>query len=123
MKYAAKVGAKAAAVASVAVGAAVVLFLIFHRMRPHPLPPPSDPASILAEANRLSWLGNWDAAGPLYARAEDLFRAGGDRRSEIYARVGRTRAQAETISLANAVQVVVGGLRSPIAKAYPKLRL
>src|SRR6266481_8602263 len=58
----------------------------------------NNPEVLLEEANRLAWLFNWPKAGPLYARAEELFRGNGDTRNEIYARVGRIRAQAETMS-------------------------
>jgi hypothetical protein len=46
-----------------------------------------NPETLLAEANRLAWLFNWPKAGPLYVRAEELFRERGDTRNEIYARV------------------------------------
>src|SRR5260370_39426032 len=51
---------------------------------------------LLAEANRLAWLFNWPKAEPLYVRAEELFKKRGDTRNEIYTRVGRIRAPAET---------------------------
>src|ERR1700740_666325 len=57
-----------------------------------------DASVLLAEANRLSWLFNWPKAEPLYVRAEELFKQKGDTRNEIYARVGRIRAQSETMS-------------------------
>jgi CHAT domain-containing protein len=58
-----------------------------------------DPIALLAEANRLSWLGNWYAAGPLYQQAEVRFHASGDTENEIYARIGRIRAQAVNVPL------------------------
>src|SRR6266581_8995470 len=58
----------------------------------------SNPEILLKEANRLAWLFNWPKAEPLYVRAEELFRERADTRNEIYARVGRIRAQAETMS-------------------------
>jgi hypothetical protein len=57
-----------------------------------------NPEILLTEANRLAWLFNSPKAGPLYVRAEELFKERGDTRNEIYARVGRIRAQAETMS-------------------------
>ena len=57
-----------------------------------------NPEFLLTEANRLAWLFNWPKAEPLYVRAEELFKQRGDTRNEIYARVGRIRAQAETMS-------------------------
>ena len=53
----------------------------------------NDPEALLAEANHLAWLFNWPEGEPLYARAEELFKEKGDKRDEIYARVGRIRAQ------------------------------
>lgn len=58
----------------------------------------NNPEVLIAEADRLAWLFNWPKAGPLYARAEELFEAKGGTRNEIYARVGRIRAQSETMS-------------------------
>src|ERR1043166_552955 len=58
----------------------------------------NDPDALLREANRLSWLFNWPKAGPLYSRAEAVFKAKGDKRNEIYARVGYLRTQSETMS-------------------------
>ena len=51
--------------------------------------------AFLAEADRLAWLGNWNAAGPLYQRAERLFKIEGNSSKEIHARIGRIRAQGE----------------------------
>jgi hypothetical protein len=52
-----------------------------------------NPRILLAEANCLACLFNWPAAEPLYVRAEELFRGQRDTRDEVYARVGRIRAQ------------------------------
>jgi CHAT domain-containing protein len=83
----------------------------------------NNPEILLEEANRLAWLLNWPRAGPLYARAEELFKAKGDTRNEVYARVGRIRAQSETMSWADVSKVLGQQLELPIAKADPKLRL
>lgn len=66
----------------------------------------SSPQLLLAEANRLSWLFNWPKAGPLYGRAEKLFKQSGDTRDEIYARVGRIRAQSETMSYVDVSEMI-----------------
>jgi CHAT domain-containing protein len=84
---------------------------------------PNDASGVLVEADRLSWIGNWDSAGPLYARAEELFRLRGDQRREIYARIGHVRAEAENTSLAGAVHVLEHLLDNPAVKSDPKLRL
>src|ERR1700693_56083 len=58
----------------------------------------SNPGILLKEANRLAWLFNGPKAEPLYIRAEQLFKDKGDTRNEVYSRVGRIRAQSETMS-------------------------
>jgi CHAT domain-containing protein len=83
----------------------------------------NDANSLLAEANRLSWLGNWYAAGPLYAKAENLFHVAGDRRDEIYARVGRIRARATVVPLDQTLSLVTEQLREPVVNEDAKLRL
>ena len=89
----------------------------------HDLRTSNDPEVLLEEANRLSWLFNWPRAGPLYARAEELFKAKGDTRNEIYARVGRIRAQSETMSWVEVSNLFGQQLELPIVKTDPKLRL
>jgi CHAT domain-containing protein len=83
----------------------------------------NNPDVLLEEANRLAWLFNWPRAGPLYARAEELFKAKGDTRNEIYARVGRIRAQSETMPWVEVSKVLGQQLELPIAQTDPKLRL
>ena len=83
----------------------------------------TDPTVLLAEANRLAWLFNWPKAEPLYARAEELFKANGDTRNEIYARVGRIRARSETMSYVDVSQMIQKELDQPATKADPELRL
>src|SRR5215831_16658183 len=73
----------------------------------------ADPDALLHEANRLSWLFNWPKAGPLYARAEALFKAKGDKRNEIYARVGHLRSQSETMSFVDLSQMIQKELDQP----------
>jgi CHAT domain-containing protein len=83
----------------------------------------NDPQALLAEANRLAWLFNGPKAEPLYARAEELFKAKGDARNEIYARVGRIRAQSETMSYEHVSQQIAAAMAEPIVKTDPELRL
>ena len=82
-----------------------------------------NPEILLAEANRLVWLFNWPKAEPLYVRAEELFRERGDTRNEIYARVGRIRAQSETMSWVAVSEMLGQQLDIPVVKGDPKLRL
>src|SRR5882672_12208501 len=82
-----------------------------------------DPSVLLGEANRLAWLFNWPKAEPLYVRAEQLFKAKGDTRNEVYSRVGRIRAQSETMSWVDVSEILGRELDLPIAKNDKKLRL
>ncbi|HXN23446.1 MAG TPA: CHAT domain-containing protein [Candidatus Dormibacteraeota bacterium] len=82
-----------------------------------------DPETLLTEANRLSWLFNWPKAEPLFVRAEQLFKARNDTRNEIYARVGRIRAQSETMSWVDVSQMLGQQLNIPVVKNDPQLRL
>jgi CHAT domain-containing protein len=83
----------------------------------------SDPHPLLAEANRLSWLFNWPKAGPLYGQAEELFKDSGDTRDQIYARVGRIRAQSETMSYVDVSEMIGKELNNPVVKSDPELKL
>ena len=83
----------------------------------------TNPGILLSEANRLAWLFNWPAAGPLYIRAEELFKDQRDTRNEVYARVGRIRAQSETMSWLDASRMLGQQLELPIAIADQELRL
>ncbi len=82
-----------------------------------------DPQAILAEANRLYWLNNGPKAGPLYARAEKLFADKGDARDELYARIGRLRSGAETVSFVELSSTLNELLEKPMVRNDPKLRL
>jgi CHAT domain-containing protein len=82
-----------------------------------------DPEILLTEANRLAWLFNWPKAEPLYIRAEELFKEKGDTRNEVYSRVGRIRAQSETMSWVDVSKILGKELDLPIAKSDQKLRL
>ena len=82
-----------------------------------------NPEILLSEANRLAWLFNWPKAGPLYVRAEQLFKERGDSRNETYARVGRIRAQSETMSWVDVSEMLGQQLKIPVAKSDPRLRL
>ncbi len=82
-----------------------------------------NPELLLAEANRLAWLFNWPKAEPLYIRAEELFKQRGDARDEIYARVGRIRAQGETMSWVDVSEMLGKQLEIPVVKSDPRLRL
>lgn len=82
-----------------------------------------DPERLLAQANHLSWLFNWPKAEPLYARAEEMFKKSGDKRDEIYARVGEIRARSETMSYTDVSEMIGRELSDPVVKSDPRLRL
>lgn len=82
-----------------------------------------DAGQLIAQADRLAWLGNWPAAAPLYARAELLASESGDAKNTIHARVGRIRSQAEAVPFAQVSQLLAAELRNPIVQNDPKLRL
>src|SRR3984893_15058230 len=83
----------------------------------------TDANLLLTEANRLAWLFNWPKAEPLYVRAEQLFKAKGDTRNEIYARIGRIRAQSETMSYVDVSQMIDKEIARPVTKSDPTLML
>ena len=109
-------------------------YLLLYLSRPASAGPPAElrahgqkafnnPQLLLAEANRLSWLFNWPKAEPLYARAEELFKESGDTRDQIYARVGRIRAQSETMSYVGVSEMIGKELNNPVVKSDPELKL
>ncbi len=83
----------------------------------------TDPQELLAEANRLYWLNNGPKAGPLFARAEKLFADEGDARNALYAKVGRLRSEAETMSFVELSRVLNEQLQNPIVRNDSRLRL
>ena len=83
----------------------------------------TDPVSLLGEADRLYWLNNGPKAAPLFARAERLFADRGDARNELYAKVGRLRSEAETMSFVELSRFIDEQLQNPIVRGDAKLRL
>jgi tetratricopeptide (TPR) repeat protein len=84
---------------------------------------PNNPKQILAEADRLAWVFNSQAAAPLYSRAEQLFAKSGDEADEIHARVGLIRAQAETMSFVDISHSLAKELDKPVVRNDPGLKL
>lgn len=78
---------------------------------------------MLAQANRLAWLGNWNAAGPLYQIAEGLFKSEGNSSKEAYARIGRIRALGFSRQWADVSKALADQLELPIVRSDQKLRL
>ncbi len=78
---------------------------------------------MLKEANRLSWLLNWNAAEPLYTSAEEMFKSSGNARDELYARVGRLRSQYDRISFSEISKSLRQILYDHITQTDPRLKL
>ncbi|HEY5174762.1 MAG TPA: hypothetical protein VII95_04265 [Terriglobales bacterium] len=83
----------------------------------------TDPQVLLSAANRLYWLNNGPKAAPLYAKAESLFANRGDTRNELYAKIGRLRSEAETMSFVDLSRFLNDQLQNPIMRNDPKLRV
>ena len=77
----------------------------------------------MAVADRLYWLNNGPKAAPLYAKAEKLFADRGDARNELYAKIGRLRSEAETMSFVDLSRFLNDQLQNPIMRNDPRLRL
>jgi len=83
----------------------------------------TDPQALLSAADHFYWLNNGPAATPLYARAEKLFSERGDARNELYAKVGRLRSEAETMSFVDLSRFLNEQLQNPIVQSDKRLRL
>ena len=81
------------------------------------------PAELLAQADHLADQGNWQSAGPLYAKAESEYHRNGDARNELYAKFGRFHRDVEDGSYRTVRAEVVSALGSPIARTDPLLRI
>ena len=82
-----------------------------------------DPQLLVAKADHFFWLNNGPKAAPLYARAEKLFADKGNARGEIYARVGRLRSEADTMSFDQLSRLLNEELQNPIVRGDAKLQL
>ena len=76
----------------------------------------ADPQVLLKAADHFYFLNNGPAAAPLYARAEKLFSERGDARNELYAKVGRLRSEAETMSFVDLSRILNEQLQNPIVQ-------
>lgn len=82
-----------------------------------------NPETVLAEADRLAWLKNWYRAEPLFAQAERMFAARGDRRNELYVHIGRLRGELPRRANAEVSQELADLLIDPLVKGDARLRL
>ncbi len=78
---------------------------------------------LLSEADRLSWIGNWIRAEPVYAKAERLFKLRQDRRNAMYAHVSRLRAQMGPVTTDAISAEIARTLEDPTVQHDPSLRL
>ena len=106
--------------AAVIIAFALLSLLFSLSWHPHSA---NDPTVLLGEAKRLSWLGNWDAAAPLFESAEGFFKLAGRRRDEIFARIGRLRARAETMSQAEVSHLLAQEMTDPLFQVDREMRL
>jgi CHAT domain-containing protein/tetratricopeptide (TPR) repeat protein len=83
----------------------------------------NDPQELLAEANSLFWLNNGPKAAPLYAKAENLFANKGDTRNALWAKVGRLRSNAETMSFVELSHFLNEQIQRPVVRNDPSLHL
>ncbi|MGA8504534.1 MAG: CHAT domain-containing protein [Candidatus Sulfotelmatobacter sp.] len=83
----------------------------------------TDARALLAEATHFYWLNNGPKAGPLFARAEKLLAAEGDRRNALYAKVGRLRSEDETMSFVELSSILNEQLQNPLVQNDSRLRL
>jgi CHAT domain-containing protein len=90
-----------------------------HRKHPNS----NDPREVLEDADYFFWLNNPLEAQPLYAKAERLFEARGDRRNALYARISQIPAETENTNLADLSQQLAQELRKPGLTRDPYLRL
>jgi CHAT domain-containing protein len=84
---------------------------------------PGDPDKLLQEAERLAWVKAWARAEPLYAEAERLFTARGDRRNALYAQINRLRGELPRLSVSEVSQRLAEYLEDPIVQADDRVRL
>jgi tetratricopeptide (TPR) repeat protein len=85
--------------------------------------PQNDPATFLREADRLADLFNWADAGPLYAKAAQLFASAGDQRNALYAKFGAIRGSMETLNLPETSDYLGHQLRTALVQKDQRLRL
>ena len=82
-----------------------------------------DAKRLLMEGDRLAWLKNWQAAEPFFAKAEALYRANGDSRNELYARISRIRGELQRRGLFETSASLDSVLDDPLVKNDAQLRL
>jgi CHAT domain-containing protein len=84
---------------------------------------PADPEQLLQEAERLAWLKAWTRAQPLYAEAQRLFTARGDRRNALFAEINHLRGALPRLAVPDVSQRLADYLEDPIVQTDDRLRL
>ena len=97
----------------------LILFSRYHRT----VSKSTNPKQLLAEADRLAWLSNWQRADDLYAQAEHVAIERSDKRDQLYARCGRLRSNMELEPLSQASEELAHILQDPIAANDSRLRI
>jgi len=97
----------------------VILVAAYHRK----VPVSRDSKQLLAEADHLAWLSNWQRADDLYSQAEKIAIEKRDKRDQLYARCGRLRSNMDLESLAQASDELTDILGDPIASSDSRLRM
>lgn len=82
-----------------------------------------NPEQLIQQADRLAWLRNWPRAEPLYAQAEQLFGARGDKRDALYAAVNKLRADLPQLPVPEVSQRLTEYLDNPVVQHDDRLRL
>jgi hypothetical protein len=83
----------------------------------------NDPNQMLAEADRLALLANWPKAGPLFARAEQIYIQRGDSPDALYCRIGELRSQVEKTSYSEAGRAIREQMKNPLVENDRRLKL
>ena len=83
-----------------------------------------DPDVFLKKALHMGDLYNWADAAPLFTEAEQLYKARGDSRNELYAHLGRIRSTMEQLSLPEVSADLGAELdKNPLLQTDKELRL
>ena len=83
----------------------------------------TDPATALKQADAYADAGNLEAAGDLYAQAEQGFARVGDLRNMYYARFGRLRKEMQADSYKASLERLEADLNAAAVKTDPGLRI
>src|SRR3974377_504805 len=86
-------------------------------------PQRQDPAQIVAEADRLGMLGNWDKARPLFGEAEGVYAASGDAANELYCKLGQLYSDLQRKSYLDTAQYLDSVLADLKVQANNRLKL